>query len=720
MRPAEKIEKFIKNVPLETKVERDREVLGDALRALKESKERDKRQPNIWKAIMKSRMTKLTAAAVIIITVLFTVNSFDDTSAWAQIARALDEVENVRVTATMRTANGELAEAQWLFKKPCFLREEFTETTVIDNGKDRLVLNREAKTAQYMESLAPWKPISEHEVFHTLGLFGGKDSHGYELTHLTGESSDSTLVYSIKYKEIFEGKAWVEADTMRPLRIAAVTIGEPESGGVREGQFDFNYKEIPTEAFSMTIPAGFKELPRKQRGIIAGKVVDERGNGVAGALVYVADRAGQFAENVLADEQGSFLFKLPPEGSGARVLLPVFVRAFEKGKGGRVAWTIIEDPKQKKDRGVEIPGQTGLIEVGNGVMLQSVNGIVLKMESAGTISGHVTDMHGDPISGAEVLVEGHPSVRKPGIPIYPEFGFIGDPMGGDGPRGELATRTNEQGRYEIANVPKFSTRARYKISASADGFATNGHDMDMIWKSSFKQVNLKLYRAGITVSGTLVDNYGQALEMRRIFGRVDDRDFCQTKTDKEGRFVLEECPVSPKLKIKAELSHNSWPPHERERYKSYRYHPDVVVPVDYEEGKTEYEVKLVAQRPEAVVEVELKNTQGEVLPFFPVEIRGAPGSISSQWEADKKFKQRTDEKGYCCFTEVPNVEDLRLVLWGGNSVWKDLLSREEARKVKKKYEKYKWTEVPIKLIPEQKEYKIEVALLTREEFEAKQ
>ena len=231
-----------------------------------------------------------------------------------------------------------------------------------------------------------------------------------------------------------------------------------------------------------------------------------------------------------------------------------------------------------------------------------------------------------------------------------------------------------------------------------------------------------MYRAGIIVSGTVTDNYGQLLVEREVYVRVNGKNYykaCRTKTDERGRFRLVGCPATPDLQIKAELTHNHWPPHEKERYMSYRYHPDVIVGINYETGKTEYEVKLVAERPEIIIDVELKNTAGEPLPYFPVEVRGTPGSISSQWRADKKLNQRTDERGYCRFTEVPNVDSLKLVMWGGDSVWNETLSKEQVEKIQTKYKKYKWTEVPVELISGRKEYKVEVTILTNEEYEQK-
>lgn len=221
-------------------------------------------------------------------------------------------------------------------------------------------------------------------------------------------------------------------------------------------------------------------------------------------------------------------------------------------------------------------------------------------------------------------------------------------------------------------------------------------------------------KSGVIIKGLLIDNYGERLEDREVY--VESK---LTKTDKKGRFEWIGQPVNSRLQVRAELSRNHWPPHEPERYNSYRYYPDVVVFVDCQQDVEEYEVRLVPERPEFVIEVEVVDSAGQPLPNFPIEIRckGGKSVIPSEWAAERNFKQRTNEQGYCRFREVPNVEGLKLVFWGGGGVWNDPLSKEKASQISTEYEKYRWTEVPVEIAPGKKEYIFKVVMLTKEEHQ---
>jgi hypothetical protein len=69
MKPAEDIEKLIKNIDIDTNAKMDKAVLNNTFEAFEKSKtiKSAERQPNIWRIIMKNRTTRLAAAIVVIL-----------------------------------------------------------------------------------------------------------------------------------------------------------------------------------------------------------------------------------------------------------------------------------------------------------------------------------------------------------------------------------------------------------------------------------------------------------------------------------------------------------------------------------------------------------------------------------------------------------------------------------------------------------------------------
>jgi len=101
MRPAENIEKLIKKLRYKSSAETHDRVLGNVLQTL-ENREKQKpaaTQPNIWRIIMKNKITKLAAAAVIIFAVFVGMNYFggsiDGASvAWADVVQRVEQSHN--------------------------------------------------------------------------------------------------------------------------------------------------------------------------------------------------------------------------------------------------------------------------------------------------------------------------------------------------------------------------------------------------------------------------------------------------------------------------------------------------------------------------------------------------------------------------------------------------------------------------------------------------
>ncbi len=80
MRPAKKLEKFIKNIDIDTNTKADKAVLNNAIKAFESSKKSVTFQPNIRRIIMKSSITKLCAAAAVVIAALICIHLLSSVS----------------------------------------------------------------------------------------------------------------------------------------------------------------------------------------------------------------------------------------------------------------------------------------------------------------------------------------------------------------------------------------------------------------------------------------------------------------------------------------------------------------------------------------------------------------------------------------------------------------------------------------------------------------
>jgi len=102
MRPAENIEKLINRLRIEPRAEMSKRNLDDALAAHKKVIGSVSSRPTIWRTIMKSRVSKIAAAAIIIVIIGLHQfnNSINGTSiVWADVAERLEKVSSYKAQA---------------------------------------------------------------------------------------------------------------------------------------------------------------------------------------------------------------------------------------------------------------------------------------------------------------------------------------------------------------------------------------------------------------------------------------------------------------------------------------------------------------------------------------------------------------------------------------------------------------------------------------------
>jgi outer membrane lipoprotein-sorting protein len=145
MKTAENIEKLIKEFFKAKKLfaavspQMDEKVLNDALAAFEKSKINTsaKIEPSVWRIIMKSKITKFSVAAIIVIAVIIIginhFSNFFESSAYAQVAAELRNARTVVYTLITQTnqGNGETVKTDVAYKEPGLLRMSTVDGYVI-------------------------------------------------------------------------------------------------------------------------------------------------------------------------------------------------------------------------------------------------------------------------------------------------------------------------------------------------------------------------------------------------------------------------------------------------------------------------------------------------------------------------------------------------------------------------------------------------------------
>jgi outer membrane lipoprotein-sorting protein len=679
------------------------------------------RPKRFWRKLLKSQITKFAvAAAVIFITSVLVFKVFSGTDALAQIVKALDNVKNVHITSQYVLGNGKEESQHFWLRKPDGLREQGSGYEIIDNGKERLFLDKEKMTAQISESWLKEQPVAENYMFDQVQMFRNNTEKDIKLTKLENESNEKILVYSISdesgstssgKRTEFAGKAWVDAKTMLPIKIEAALKGQADPNEAQSGVITFDYAPIPDEVFATNIPSEYKILPRKETAYVTGKVIDENGVAVEGVIVVIGSKFQyKTQEEYVTDKTGNFAIKLSPM-EYKRPAYPLMIRAYKKDDPSKVAWTIIKRPLDKTKYSLEIPGKVGSVR-GDDVFVDA-SGVELQMELAGRIYGKVTDENGNPIQNAKVSTTLNELYEKTGLSTS-DIEVRG--FGGTGDEYTAIAITDNEGRYEITNLPRFFDGTVFNVRVEAADYVTDQDHFRTKGPLETKNVDFKLYKAAITVKGVVKDNYGVTLNKREILVSVGNKRYLSllSLTDKEGSFIIKGCPEVNNLTIVADLGQYPSPTLTREEFKNYRYYAPVSTVIDYQEGKKEYEVELTAERPDNILEIEVRNSAGELLPYFPIEIRSP--WISTGWRIEKNFVTRTNTQGKCRFTEIPNIKGLEIILQANRGILNEKLDGE-IKKIADEYKKkYFWNEIPVEFVEGQKEYKVKATALTQNEW----
>jgi hypothetical protein len=269
MRQAENIEKLIKNTKIDTNSKVDEVVLDDTLKAFEKAKSKNSvsHQPNIWRIIMKSRITQLAAASVIIIAVIICINQFsgsiDGVSvAFGQIKQAVEKVPWVHSV----NKNSNLSDEGWLsFIQQIEINKKANgKITYEDYGKKiKYVYSPEIETITLSDISQKKFALGTTDLFSFNEAYLDKEqARGAKLTRKNGLYNEAPVkILEITRAEnnwTEEIKIFINTENNLPLAVE-VKSGDLNRESSYAGNITFDYPENgPQDIYALDVPRSAK------------------------------------------------------------------------------------------------------------------------------------------------------------------------------------------------------------------------------------------------------------------------------------------------------------------------------------------------------------------------------------------------------------------------------------------------------------------------------
>ncbi|MBC8217653.1 MAG: hypothetical protein H8E73_04250 [Planctomycetes bacterium] len=242
---------YLNNLHVPADAGMDERILGDAVTKMEESRKTGSASagPNIWRIIMKSRMTKLTTAAVAALVIIIGIIDFGEPvgGASAVFAAAMDSVRQARTFSCTeiterphRDEDGQergkfLFKQRWMFKEPDWKRHEMpkspwgkvvNEVTITHYGKrQRLELRPVRKTATLRDMSSDYEVDGKTGEVKLTRLRTGlrdrllKTSAGAvdDLGEAVLDGKSVRVLQSRKDKRVTT--VWIDPETRHPVQI---------------------------------------------------------------------------------------------------------------------------------------------------------------------------------------------------------------------------------------------------------------------------------------------------------------------------------------------------------------------------------------------------------------------------------------------------------------------------------------------------------------------
>ncbi len=267
MKPADKIKELVNKSDVQTKTEIDKRILADALEHLEKLKQQKSSQAqlNMWRTIMRSRITKLAAAAVITITVLVGVNYFIDsigvaTPAFADIVRPFLSAHTATFKTTMKVEGAPTQILEGMFMEPVHMRQTSTEgvTVISDLQQGKIVTlvpaQKQAVVIE-MQNIPEDKDQSQFNFFHEVRkrILKAQETEDESVEFLGEQEINGVLAVGYRIRKYGENMTiWANKEMKMPIRLE-ISNG-PVTNIMSNIVFDV---ELDKSLFDLKVPEGY-------------------------------------------------------------------------------------------------------------------------------------------------------------------------------------------------------------------------------------------------------------------------------------------------------------------------------------------------------------------------------------------------------------------------------------------------------------------------------
>ncbi len=285
MKPTDSFKKLIRDLhvlDINTSPEMDRRILHDTLKVQKESKKTKLAgtQPDIWRTIMKSPITKLAAAAAVIAVVGLGILAFIDTGSksgvvWAEVARKVQASRGAIFRST--DADGEPGYAIHYHSSTRYRNDSYKGGQIVRTMHGDFNTNTviwishryktyAMKTFENLERFRFWadpKSVIQEFLYHEHRELGAKTVEGELCEGI--ETTDLAFTKASFPVESLMARVWVSVETGYPIQLECEIAGYNGEDGqllrdaVVADQFQWDV-ELDESLFEPDIPPDYIDI----------------------------------------------------------------------------------------------------------------------------------------------------------------------------------------------------------------------------------------------------------------------------------------------------------------------------------------------------------------------------------------------------------------------------------------------------------------------------